>query len=88
MSEKKLGRPKKYEERPKSILNINICSPWKEYYEKLLKLSEVDKNEDFIEYCRTTEDIDINKKEKNKLSAYCRWILTKHVMENLELLKK
>ena len=84
--DKKTGRPKKYINTGRIAIVINIINPWRDTAVKLEKLSEVDVNEDFKKYCDEIEGTDLEKKGPNKLSTYCRWVLSNHVVNNLNTL--
>jgi len=88
MADKKPNwRPKKYEDREATHFSASIPEHFKDTYKKLVKLSEFDLNEDLKTYCSIAEGEDIVKKKQGKLSLYIRWILTKHVIENMHILQ-
>jgi hypothetical protein len=77
------GRPKKYEGERKIAIILNIVKPWREIAQKLEKLSEIDESPEFKTYCKEIEEADLlGKNKKNRLSVYCRYILSMHVVKN------
>lgn len=82
------GRPKKYPERNETSYSIYISEPFKETWKKLKKLALVDQDENFKKYCKQIEGQDIDEKSEGKFNLYIRWILTTHLIKNLNKLNK
>lgn len=82
MLNKKTGRPKKYNGEPRLAIVINIIKPWREIAKKLEILSQIDEDPNFKAYCSSIEGSKVENKGENKLSTYCRYVLTKHVLSN------
>lgn len=87
------GRPVKYENTEKINVSFGIPQHFREIYKLFEKLAWDNRsNESFISYCKETEGVDITKlnfkNQKGVRSMYLRWIMSDHVLSNLNLLQK
>lgn len=81
------GRPKEYENKEKVCFSAYIPPNFQDLFEKFTELSKIDLNTDFQEYCKQIEEIDdISKLGQSRLSLYTRWIIAKHVLNNINKL--
>jgi len=77
------GRPKKYENRERTHLSFILPMPFKETAKKLRELSNMDNDPSFKAYCLEIEQIDLSKRKQGREGVYIRWIIYKHVFENI-----
>jgi len=81
-----MGRPT-VSSRKVAVRTFYIPEVFEDCWDKIEILSKIDRNEDFTEYCTEFEKIDLVKKNEGLTGLYIRWILTKHVAENLDKIK-
>jgi len=82
------GRPKKFENRDRSSISIGIPYLYKDMLKKMEMLIEKNiNNEEFIEYCKLIEDVEIKSLKSGKEGIYWRWVMSQHVLDNLDKLK-
>lgn len=83
MREKPSGRKSKFDGTIPKVFNVNIPDMFADTYDKITRLSDIDDNQEFLDYCIQVEKVNLEHIKMNKRSIYIRWILTKHVISNL-----
>lgn len=85
-----MTRPKKYDSHFSTrSANFYIHPTFEDAWKKITELSKIDKDKGFLEHISKIEGEDVKKSRlQGKRGLYIRWILTKHVMENLSKLIK
>lgn len=83
-----MTRPKKYDsDFSTRSANFYIHPTFEDTWKKLTELSKIDKDDNFLKYISKIEGEDVKKsRQQGKRGLYIRWILTKHVFENLNKL--
>lgn len=78
-------KSKKKTNRNWSHTSFYISDAYKETHDNLRKIFKIDLKDDekFKKYCLFVEGIDLENYNRSKLGVYIRYILTEHVMKNL-----
>ena len=82
------GRPKKLRNKEWGMTSFYIPDSFRDIWKKLSIIADKNKIEEFKEYCIEVEGEDLDTKGQGIRGLYIRWVLTKHVIENIELLNK
>lgn len=72
------GRNPKFRNKDWCMTSFYISEPFKKVWRALDKISHIDKNPGFIQYCKIIEKIDLDKKGQGIRGLYIRWVLTEH----------
>ena len=81
------GRPIKKRNADWNMTSFYLPDCFKPAWIKLNVLSASDRNEEFRRYCMEIEEEDLNVKKQGLRGLYIRWILSKHVIKNLNKLQ-
>lgn len=82
----KEGRPKKYPNRIESNFSCSIPEHFQQTWKRIVKLSNIDINDELKRYCSGVEGENLDNKGQGKRSVYIRWVLTQHVIKNMHKL--
>lgn len=82
------GANKKYKDKEWDTAQLFISESFRENWDIICKLSNVDNDQDFLDYCSNIEEINVKERKSGRRNLYVRWILSEFVLANQDKLSQ